>query len=255
MNLYFKKLSNNGKPLLVLHGLFGSGDNWLSHGRQWAEEYQVYLIDQRNHGHSPHSSDMDYELMSEDLFSFLATEDLRDILIIGHSMGGKTAMRFAQKYDFLIDKMIIVDMGIKKYKPHHEDIFKGLLKADVQNRKSRKEVEDILLPYIPEESTRQFLMKNLYWKVPGKELAWRFNLPILYENREQLVGALPEEKIATDTLFLIGGKSNYVPATDYNVMKELVPNSQFEVIENAGHWLHAEQPDLFASAVKHFFSL
>ncbi len=251
MNLYFKTLGE-GKPLLVLHGLFGSGDNWLSLAKQWANHYKVYLIDQRNHGHSPFDEAMDYEVLSEDLYEFIAHEGLRDVNLLGHSMGGKTVLRFAQKYDFLIEKMIVADMGIKEYKPHHEEIFQALWAADVENRTSRKEVEETLASIINDESTKQFLMKNLYWKDPGKELAWRFNLPVLSANRNKLVQGLSNEKINTEALFLVGGNSRYVPASDFDSIQNLLPHARFEIIEGAGHWLHAEKPQEFIQSVYHF---
>ncbi len=251
MNLFFKTLGE-GKPLLVLHGLFGSGDNWLSLAKQWAERYKVYLIDQRNHGHSPFADEMNYEVMSEDLYELLASEGLRDVYLLGHSMGGKTVLRFAQKYDFLIEKMIVADMGIKQYKPHHEEIFKALLAVEVEKRTSRKEVEEILSSFNIDEGTKQFLLKNLYWKVAGKELAWRFNLNVLSRLRNEVVLGLSDEKINVETLFLVGGKSNYVPTEDFQSIQELVPNSTFEIIDGAGHWLHAEQPQLFIQKVEEF---
>lgn len=252
MNLYFKTLGE-GKPLLVLHGLFGSGDNWLSIAKHWSESHKVYLVDQRNHGHSPFDNEMNYEVMSEDLYELLANEGLRDVLLLGHSMGGKTVMRFAQKYDFLIEKMIVADMGIKKYKPHHEEIFKGLLASEVDKRSSRKEVEDILSLYVPDEGTKQFLLKNLYWREPGK-LAWRFNLPVLSDKRNEVIEALPEERIQAETLFITGGKSSYVPQADFDSIRSLIPNSTFETIPNAGHWLHAEAPQEFVKIVSNFIA-
>jgi len=250
MNLYFKTLGE-GKPLIILHGLFGSGDNWLTLAKQWAESYKVYLVDQRNHGHSPFANEMNYEVMSEDLYEFFASEGLRDVYLMGHSMGGKTVLRFAQKYDFLIEKMVVADMGIKQYKPHHEDIFKALLAVDVANRTSRKEVEEVLSAHIKDEGTKQFLLKNLYWKEQGV-LAWRFNLDILFTQRNEVIQALPSERINVDTLFLSGGNSDYVLEKDKESIRTLVPNAHFETIENAGHWLHAEAPKQFMDKVNHF---
>lgn len=250
MNLFFKTLGE-GKPLIILHGLFGSGDNWLTLAKQWAEKYKVYLVDQRNHGHSPFADEMNYEVMSEDLYEFFASEGLRDVFLLGHSMGGKTVLRFAQKYDFLIEKMVVADMGIKQYKPHHEDIFKGLLAVEVEKRTSRKEVEEILSTHITDESTKQFLLKNLYWKEQGV-LAWRFNLNVLSAQRNEVIQPLTLEKINTETLFLSGGNSNYVLKEDEEAIRSLVPHAHFETIENAGHWLHAEAPQLFMEKVNYF---
>jgi pimeloyl-ACP methyl ester carboxylesterase len=186
MKLHFKKIGE-GQPILILHGLFGSSDNWQTHAKKLAENYCVYLIDQRNHGHSPHSEEFSYDLMAADLLELIAAEGLRDVILIGHSMGGKTIMRFAQEHDFLIDKMIVVDMGIKAYAPHHDVIFQGLYNVKVPHVASRKEAEERLLECVTEPSTAQFLMKNLYWKTQT-ELAWRFNLDVLFEKINNRAG-------------------------------------------------------------------
>jgi esterase len=252
MKLFFKTIGE-GQPLLVLHGLFGSADNWLTHARQWSEHYKVYLIDQRNHGHSPHTDQQTYSAMAEDLFELIAQENLRDILLLGHSMGGKTAMTFAQSYPFLIEKMIIVDMGIKAYPPHHQRIFQGLNAVDIVNCKTRQDAEMRLLPFVEEAETRQFLMKNMYWKSQG-ELAWRFNLPILARDIDFIMQGLAEELCPVRTCFIRGGDSHYVADQDWSAIKALFPNSELSTIEKAGHWVHAESPALFAEAVNRFLN-
>lgn len=252
MKLHFKKIGE-GQPILILHGLFGSSDNWQTHAKKLAENYCVYLVDQRNHGHSPHSADFSYELMAEDLLELIADEGLRDVILIGHSMGGKTIMRFAQDHDFLIDKMIVVDMGIKGYAPHHDIIFQGLYNVKVPNVASRKEAEERLLEFVTEPSTAQFLMKNLYWKTQT-ELAWRFNLDVLFDKINIIIQGLPNKEINVNTLFLVGGKSGYVPKEDFPSILEMVPQAQFVVIEEAGHWVHAETPAEFMTAVQEFLA-
>jgi esterase len=241
-----------GQPIVILHGLFGSGDNWLSHAKTLAEQYKVILVDQRNHGRSPHSVEMNYDLMSYDLFELFAEHSIRDGLLIGHSMGGKSILRFAQEYPFLIQKMIVVDMGIKQYPPHHDSIFQGLFAVDVENCPSRNEAAARMAPFIPDESTKQFLLKNLYWKEPGK-LGWRFNLQTLHINIDKIIEAIPAEKITTQTLFLTGGRSNYVLPEDIHDIRELVPNAGFIEIKEAGHWIHAETPDIFMREVRKYF--
>ncbi len=251
MKLFFKT-EGEGRPLLVLHGMFGSADNWQTLAKTLSQSYKVYLIDQRNHGHSPHSDAYSYDLMSEDLYELVAEEGLRDLLIIGHSMGGKTALRFAQHYGFLIDKMISADMGVKAYAPHHDVVFAGLFAVDVENCDSRKEAEVRISKHISDESTKQFLLKNLYWKDHGK-LAWRFNLDVIFRRREEMMKALPEERIENDVLFLRGGKSNYILDADMPAIEALIPRAEFDTIVHAGHWLHAEAPATFIEKCTKYF--
>lgn len=252
MKLFYRSLGE-GPPLLILHGLFGSSDNWQTHARVFAETHTVYLVDQRNHGHSVHASEMNYDVMANDLFELVAELGLRDIRLIGHSMGGKTILRFAQQYSFLIDRMIVADMGIKAYPPHHEEVFKGLFAVDVLHCATRKEAEERLSVHIPEESTLRFLLKNLYWKEPGI-LDWRFNLEVLYKERFAILSALSEERIEASTLFLTGGRSTYVLQEDHDAIRRVAINAQFESMPNAGHWLHAENPDDFIQRCMTYFS-
>ncbi|MFN0032124.1 MAG: alpha/beta fold hydrolase, partial [Flavobacteriales bacterium] len=217
MKLYFKHFGE-GRPLLLLHGLLGSSDNWLSHAKAWAAHFQVYIIDQRNHGHSPHHPVHTYDELAQDLHELIEAEDIRHPYILGHSMGGKTAMRFAQIFPEFLQKLVVVDMGIKAYKPLHEEIFAGLMAADVQHCTSRNASEEKLKPFVAEESTRQFLLKNLYWKEPD-QLAWRFNLEALYNQRLETTLALPHTVVNTPTLFLRGQRSNYITEEDYPDMR------------------------------------
>ena len=252
MKLFYRTLGE-GPPLLVLHGLFGSSDNWQTHARVFSKTHTVYLIDQRNHGHSPHADEMNYDLMAHDLFELVAELGLRDVRLIGHSMGGKTIMRFAQQYGFLIDRMVVADMGMKAYPPHHEQVFKGLFSVDVKHCASRKEAEERLSAFVSEQGTLQFLLKNLYWKEPGL-LDWRFNLEVLFHERTQLMAALPLERIDSPALFLTGGKSHYVTEADHAFIRNLIPNVRFETMQNAGHWLHAEDPQAFIQHCLDYFN-
>jgi len=252
MKLFFKK-SGEGKPLIILHGLLGSADNWQTISKKLSETYTVYIVDQRNHGHSPHTDEINYDLMSEDLYDLVAEEGLRDLLLMGHSMGGKTVLRFAQQHGFLVEKMIVADMGIKAYPPHHDLIFQGLFAVDVDNCPTRKEAEERLSSIVKDEANVQFLMKNLYWK-EAEKLAWRFNLQSLSDNRGELMKAIPPEPIDVPTLFLRGGKSRYVLDEDIDDIKKIVPEATFKTIENAGHWVHAEAPQEFLNEVSEYFA-
>lgn len=250
MKLYHRILGQ-GQPLLILHGLFGNSDNWQTHARKFAEYYQVILIDQRNHGHSDWSDEFSYELMAEDVHELITGLDLKNVLLMGHSLGGKTAMWYAQQHPEKLEKLLVVDMGIQEYGPHHQDILKGLGLVDLQKVKTRGEVEAILEPHIPEFSTRQFLMKNLYWKEKGV-LAWRMNVPVLSEKIGNILIALPEKEVMTPTLFIRGERSGYIRDEKIPEIEELFPDSTFVTIEGAGHWVHAERPEAFVNAVLEF---
>ena len=245
------RIFGEGQPLIILHGLFGSSDNWQTHAKKLSEKYQVVLVDQRNHGHSGHTEEHNYDLMADDLLELIAEEGMRDVIILGHSMGGKTAMRFAQKSGFLVKGLIIADMGIKAYPRHHDVIFKGLYNVDVAHCPSRKEAEERLAVYVSEPSTMQFLMKNMYWKEHGL-LDWRFNLKALDNHIDDVLAALPQEEIDCETLFILGGKSGYVTPSDFESIREIIPSAQFETIEEAGHWVHAEAPVRFLELLEKY---
>jgi pimeloyl-ACP methyl ester carboxylesterase len=243
------------KPyLVVLHGLFGSGDNWQTHAKFLSQWFQVILVDQRNHGHSGHHDAMSYDLMCNDLAETLESIGVEKAHFLGHSMGGKTVMHFAQNFPDKVITLMVIDMGIKAYPPHHDIIFKGLHAVDVQNCTSRKEAESRIQPFIPDVSTQQFLLKSLYWIEEGK-LAWRFNVPVLETNIAAILAALPNREFSGATMFLTGGKSNYVVPNDHAAIQHLFPNVHFVEIPNAGHWVHAEAPKEFLQAIINFLNL
>jgi pimeloyl-ACP methyl ester carboxylesterase len=251
MILFNRKIENNGPPLVILHGLFGSGDNWQTHAKNWSAQFEIYLIDQRNHGHSAHSSEMNYESMAHDLKETLDYLNLQNVNLIGHSMGGKAVMRFSQLYPEYVNKLIVVDMGVKEYPPHHDLIFQGLESVDVENCPSRKEAEIRLSHYISDNSTKQFLLKNLYWIEEGR-LAWRFFLMGLKNNIHHILEPLPSSRCFVPSLFLFGGKSNYVLTQDFDQILAIFPHAHFHELENAGHWVHAEDPENFSKTTLNF---
>ena len=247
MKLNYKKLGE-GEPLIILHGLFGSLDNWQTHGKKLAEYFEVYLVDQRNHGKSDWSDDFNYDLMAEDLKELILNQGLDDVILIGHSMGGKTIMRYAQKYPDTISKMIVVDMGVKSYPIHHDQIIEGLKSINLDEVTSRGAAGKQLSKYIDNQSIRQFLLKNLYWVEKGK-LAWKINLKVLERELPVITQALPDKESLVETLFIAGGKSNYILETDYPGIRKIFPLSDFFVIPEAGHWIHAEAPEEFIEEV------
>lgn len=253
MKLYANVIGS-GKPMLILHGFLGMGDNWKTLGKRFADEegFQVHLIDQRNHGRSPHTEDFSYELMAEDIKDYCQKNNLEDIVLIGHSMGGKTAMHVAIKYPKLIKALIIVDIAPKYYRAHHQTILEGLTMLQNAELSSRRTADDKLKEYIDDLGIRQFLLKNLYWKEKGK-LALRMNLPVLIEKIEAVGQTISDDaKYDGRTLFIKGEKSNYIKKDDNSLLKKHFPKSQLLTIKDSDHWVHAEKPDEFFKAVVGF---
>lgn len=252
MGLYFNKFGE-GKPMLIFHGLFGTGDNWTTHAKKWSEHgFCVYTIDQRNHGRSFHSDEMNYALMRDDAIELIASENLRDITLLGHSMGGKTVMHLAQEIDFLIEKLIVVDMGVKRYPRHHDIVFQALRSVPVDQIQSRAEAETIFAQTAVDKATQLFLLKNLYWKEAGK-LDWRFNLNALENHIEDILAEVPfSTTIQVPTLFIKGELSNYILNEDQAQLEHYFPNCKITEMKNSGHWPHAESPELFFQEVLNF---
>jgi len=253
VNLNFKEYGE-GKPLVILHGLFGSLDNWFSLAKAFADKHRVYLLDQRNHGQSPHTDSHTYDEMAEDLFEFFQQHDLQDAILIGHSMGGKTAMKFASEHSDLLDKLIIVDMGVKQYPVHHDLIIRSMQALDLSHISSRSEAEKALRNLLDEdEGTIQFLLKNVYRQKQDDGstcYAWRFNLNLIAEDIEEM--GLPILKgSGIETLFLYGTQSKYILEEDKPEILQLFPNTTFQSLET-GHWVHAQDPKGFVASVKDF---
>jgi pimeloyl-ACP methyl ester carboxylesterase len=245
-------IQGEGAALLILHGYFGSSDNWKTLGNQFAENFQVHLIDQRNHGRSFHSDEFNYEVLVDDLHDYIQHHQLEKVYLIGHSMGGKTAMLFAVTYPDLVDKLIIVDISPKEYQPHHNAILAGLNSVDFEIHTSRSVVDEQLSKYIPELGVRQFLMKNVYWKVKG-QLDFRFNLQSLTENNIEVGKPLPVGvTFNKPTLFLKGENSDYIMLSEQIIIDVHFSDNKVVEIVNAGHWLHAENPKDFYEEVCEF---
>ena len=247
------KIEGSGKPLLILHGFLGMSDNWKTIGLQFAlGGFQVHLIDLRNHGRSFHSDEFSYELMVQDIYEYCLVNNLEKINIIGHSMGGKTAMLFAVTYPERIEKLIVADIGPKFYPQHHQTILEGLNAIDFSKKPSRSEVEEIMSHYITDFGTRQFLLKSLYWLEPG-QLAFRFNVAVFNLKIDEIGKSLPDNAVfSKQTLFIRGGKSDYILNEDFENLKKHFPDSSIETIPDAGHWLHAENPKMFYEIANSF---
>ncbi len=246
MEILHSRIVGEGKPLLILHGYFGMGDNWKSHANKLAEDgFQVRLIDQRNHGRSFHSDEFDYELMVADLYNYIEYHELEKVDLLGHSMGGKTVMLFATEYPELVGKLIVADISPKMYPPHHHDILDALNSVDFTIQNSRKLVDEKLSELISEIGVRQFLLKSVYRKTKD-QLGFRFNLKSLTENNNEVGEALPSFTVFDgETLFLKGENSGYISVNEEPIIEAHFPNSKIKTIANAGHWLHAENPKSF----------
>ena len=251
--MLYSKIEGTGKPLLILHGFLGMSDNWKTLATQYVQAgFNVHLLDLRNHGRSFHSDEFDYDLMVRDVLDYCENHNLKKIALLGHSMGGKVAMLFAAKFPEKVAKLIIADIGPKYYPPHHQTILQGLNAVDFSKNPSRNQVEEILSTFIPDFGTRQFLMKNLYWKSP-EELAFRFNLEVVTKKVSQIGAALPENLIFNKpTLFIRGGNSNYILDDDFPLIITHFPNVSIKTIPGVGHWLHAEKPKEFLELTLEF---
>jgi esterase len=247
MKLFFRELGQ-GDPMVILHGIFGSSDNWLTQARLMSEKYRVYTVDLRNHGQSPHDDAFDYPVMVEDISQFLSDNNIVDRVIIGHSMGGKVVMNFALKYPQKLKKLIVVDIAPRAYNLEHYVILDGLKAIPIETITSRNEADAGLTPFVPEPDVRQFLLKNLQRK-PAGGFTWKINLPVIDKNMSKIGYDLQVEgTFEKPTLFIRGGKSKYVRDTDMTRIKEIFPTAELETLDT-GHWVQAEKPKEFVELV------
>jgi len=241
-----------GKPLIIAHGYFGMSDNWKTMAKRFANNFEVHIIDQRNHGRSFHSDDFNYDLLVEDLYQYVKHYKLNNILLLGHSMGGKMAMLFAVTFPDIVNKLVVVDIVPKYYPPHHEFILKALNAVDFNKITTRREVAQILRQYIDEEGVIQFLLKNVYWKTKT-QLAFRFNVASLTENNNEICEPLPSfTTFDKPTLFLKGENSGYINQDDTALIKAHFSKAKIITVKNSGHWVHVDNPDDFYDNVSHF---
>ncbi len=253
MQLAYRKFGE-GQPLLILHGLFGQSDNWNTLAKRFAEQgFEVYAIDQRNHGLSLHSVDWNYTAMACDILEFIQEHQLKNPILLGHSMGGKTAMFFELEHSGILDKLIIADIAPVIYAAHHNEVIKALKSVDFNVVANRKDAEASLSQYISDFGTKQFLLKNIYWKDENdKKMDWRFNLDVIADNYHEILVEVPAKTSQVETLFIRGAKSVYISDADLPEIAARFPNYELVTIPNAGHWVHAEQPDMFYEAVMKF---
>ncbi|HOI31980.1 MAG: alpha/beta fold hydrolase [Bacteroidales bacterium] len=249
MELAYKRYGNSGdQPLIILHGLFGISDNWVTFGKRIASEgFDVIIPDQRNHGKSPHSDVFNYPALTDDLVELVDLLEIKKPILLGHSMGGKVAMRFAIEYPELVKKLEVVDISLKAYddRPYHRAIVQAMQSIDLSVISGRTEAEERLAEKVPQERIRQFLLKNLHWK-DRKTLEWRINLSGIAANLGQMFDAIQTAEVFTKpTLFVRGGASDYILPEDYPHIRHNFPRAEILTIEGASHWVHAEAAEQF----------
>ena len=250
MKLFYRK-SGEGPPLIVLHGLFGSSDNWYTLAKSFSAHFTVFLIDQRNHGQSPHTDEFNYSVLTEDLQEFIEEHKLQKPAIIGHSMGGKTAMNYAVRYPDNLGKLVVVDIVPKTYPIHHDQILEGLIVVPVATLSSRNEADRVLSVYVPEAEVRQFLLKNLSRKSEGG-FEWKINVDAINKNIEAMaLGMVQQGTYEGPVLFVKGKRSNYFKAGDEELIKKIFPLATFTVLDT-GHWVQAENPEAFGKLVLNY---
>ncbi|NOQ94360.1 MAG: alpha/beta fold hydrolase [Methylophaga sp.] len=251
MKLHYQ-IVGSGQPVVILHGLFGSLDNWRGLAKELSAYTQVITVDLRNHGRSPHSSEQSYELMANDLAELIQELELGLIDLIGHSVGGKVAMTFSQHYPERLRKLVVVDITPRAYEDEHSAIFNALLDLDLSLYSSRKELDKELSLSLPNKAVRQFLLMNL--DLVGDKLTWRLNLPALFECYPDLLQSVcRNQQITIPSCFIRGGRSNYIRDEDFDLISTTFPHSEITTIEEAGHWVHAEAPDIFLTKIIEFF--
>lgn len=253
MDLFYRE-NGKGIPVIILHGLFGSSDNWLTLMKKFANNFHVFAIDQRNHGQSFHSDRFDYQVMSDDLLTFYKQAGLKNAVIIGHSMGGKTAMRFALDHPDQVTKLIVVDIAPRSYPVHHDHIAEALCSLELDSYSRRDEADRALAEKIKNPAIRQFLLKNVERNGQGR-LIWKINLPVIKKNLENMGAEIGNDRpYKGPSLFIAGEKSDYIQPSDESRIKSLFLNTRIVYFKNTGHWVHAEAPDRFYETVSFFIN-
>lgn len=261
MRLFYRSYGK-GFPIVALHGLYASSDSWMNLVGELSSSYRLILVDQRNHGRSPHSTEHSYELMGKDLYELLDALCLNQVILLGHSMGGKTTMYFALRYPKLVKGLVVEDISPFAYPKNHKNvlyhkkIISSLQSLPLNSCKFREEVENILLQTIPDSALCKFLLKNLQ-RNQYRELTWRINPAILAQNLTKIMDDVTKgcTPINTPTLFIKGSTSHYITSKDENTIREFFPNTTISTIQNSGHWPHNEQQIEFLRTVKQYLSL
>jgi pimeloyl-ACP methyl ester carboxylesterase len=253
MQLHYKSYGS-GQPLIILHGLLGSLDNWRTVSLDLAHDFRILTPDLRNHGHSPQSEEMNYSVMAQDVSELMNHENLKQAYVLGHSMGGKTAMELALKQPERVSKLTIVDMAPRPYAPRHAKILSAMLTLDLSTFQTRRQLQEALAPAIPDLAVRQFLLKNLESDSAGT-LRWRIGLRQIFQNYDSLRQPIESQiPFNCPTLFIRGEHSDYLTESDIPSIQKLFPLARLETVPQAGHWVHADNPAVFVQKVREFLA-
>jgi len=254
MKLFFRHYPSSkpaAKPMVILHGLFGSCDNWLTQAKILSQHYSVYTVDQRNHGQSPHSDEFDYYAMANDLKEFVTEHNLQNAIVVGHSMGGKTAMNFALAHPEMLRVLVVVDIAPRAYNLEHYTIAEGLQAITINTLQSRQQADEQLSAYVEEADVRQFLLKNLQRKPEGG-FSWKINLPVISSKLSNVgVDLLYPGVFYKPTLFIKGAKSNYIKNEDEQNITMRFPQATLKTLPT-GHWVQAEVPQEFCDLLHQY---
>jgi len=263
MNLFFRKYGS-GPAMIIVHGLYGASDNWIQVGKILGKYFEVFLVDQRNHGRSPHHPVHTYQAMKEDLLEFMNQQEISSAILLGHSMGGKTVMSFAADHPGRTNGMVVVDIAPKSYRmskghPAHQTIIKAMSRVNFKDIRTRAGVDEALSRDIPSIRIRQFLMKNLH-RDKNQAFSWSLNLEALQKNLDEILEGMDEKSFdqgkqvtGFPALFLRGANSPYIQDTDVEMIHRIFPLAEVITIPDAGHWLHVEQPTLLTRTILSFF--
>lgn len=263
MKLFYRKIGEQKPALIILHGLYGASDNWMNIGKVWAENHEVFLVDLRNHGRSPHSNIHTYDAMRDDVLELMDDNKISKAIIVGHSMGGKVAMCLAMDNPERINALTVVDIAPKNYTfgndenvARHQKILKGMLNLNLTELKKREDINDILASSIPEERTRQFIMKNLK-RTKEQSFVWKLNLQVIADEILNITKGFSDEEIVRNitgfpVLFIKGEHSKYIQESDTERILSIFPIAEIETVSNAGHWIHSEQPEQLSQMVLEF---
>ena len=253
VRLFFRRMGQ-GNPVVILHGLLGLSDNWVTFGRQLARDFEVFIPDLRNHGQSPHDPVFNFPVLVEDLHKLIKEQGLTKVNLIGHSLGGKAAMLLALGYPELLNKLVVVDIALRRYTPilEHQRLINAMMEVDFSSAHSRSDVDRQLERNIHSLKLRQFLLKNIFWE-DKETLAWRVNLPVLKQSLPRMFeGTAPDKKFLNPVLLVRGGLSDYVTDADLPPMLKKFPRTSVQTLANASHWVHADAPGEFYSLVHEF---